>query len=212
MHAPPAHRPLRRTKPLARAALLRYSGGMTDAAPPDPIADDLFLVDAPDPAGGPGRRTLSLTSAPSVLLVFAANRYTRAISRVYQKRYGIGAMDWRMLSTLTRTPDIAVSEAAAAIGIDKAAVSRSLARLEGRGLAQAQAPGPDGRRRLFRLSAEGAALHDEILGTALAMQRRALDGFDQAEAEAFGALLRRYIDNLDGLAEAADAAEADDAG
>ncbi|MGG7565145.1 MarR family winged helix-turn-helix transcriptional regulator [Rhodovulum sp. DZ06] len=173
-------------------------------AKPGALDDALFLVDAPDPEGeaGAARRTLSLTEAPSVLLVFAANRYTRTISRIYQARYGIGAMDWRMLVTLTRTPDSSVSQAADLIGIDKAAVSRAIARLEARGLVQSRTPGPDARRRLFRLTAEGAALHDEVLVDALRLQREMLDGFSEEEAATLAGLLRRFIDNLDDAGDA----------
>lgn len=175
---------------------------MTDPADKPALSDALFLVEAPDPYGGAPRVTLSLANAPAVLLVLAANRYTRSLSRIYQKRFGIGAMDWRMLSTLTRAPDSSVSQAAADIGIDKAAVSRSLSRLEEKGLVCARTPGPDGRRRLFRLTEAGSALHDEILADALALQKKVLDGFSAEDAARFRDDLQRFIGNLDAMGEA----------
>ena len=92
--------------------------------PDTSLPDQLFLTepeDAPE-----GQRTLSFERSPTVLLSFAANRFSRAAARVYQDRFGIGAMDWRMLVMLTRAPGSGVSDAARTIGIDKAAVSRSL--------------------------------------------------------------------------------------
>lgn len=157
--------------------------------------DDMLLVDVEGPDGA-RRRTLSFTRAPTVLLTFAANRYTRSVSRIYQDRFGIGAMDWRMLVMLTREPDSSVSHASRTIGIDKAAVSRSLTRLEQRGLVRAEAPGPDGRRRLFRLTDAGRAMHDEVLALAMERNRALFKGFSADEMTMMAGLLTRFLDNL----------------
>lgn len=180
------------------APAISYSDAMQDRPEYD---DDMLLVDVDGPDGAP-RRTLSFTRAPTVLMTFAANRYTRAVSRIYQDRFGIGAMDWRMLVMLTREPDSSVSHASRTIGIDKAAVSRSLTRLEKRGLARAEAPGPDGRRRLFRLTEAGRAMHDEMLALAMARNRELFKGFSEEDMTQFAGLLRRFLDNLDAAEDA----------
>ena len=161
------------------------------------LDDALFLVAVADE--GATHRTLSFSRSPTVLLTFAANRFTRSAARLYQKRYGIGAMDWRMLVMLTREPDIPVSRASQTIGIDKAAVSRSLARLEAKGLAVAISPESNGRRRSWRLTAKGHALHAEILEAALARQKRLLAGFSEEDVARFNELLRSFMANLEAL-------------
>jgi len=170
---------------------------MTQTSAPTALSDDMFLIAPGEAPEGPARPTLSFTRTPTVLLAFAANRFTRAASREYQEKFGIGAMDWRMLVMLAREPGSTVSHAARTIGIDKAAVSRSLRRLEQVGLADA-APAPrDDRRKSWGLTAAGNALHDRILAHALKRLRRLLAGFDPEEVEALTGYLARLLDNLD---------------
>jgi len=163
------------------------------------LADAMFLVDVPQSDGGAS--TLSFSRSPTVALNFAANRFTRSAARLYQREFGIGAMDWRMLVMLTRAPGCNVAEASETIGIDKAAVSRSLARLEGAGLAEAVVNRPDARRREWSLTPKGKDLHDRILKVALARQKRLLQGFSVAEVEQFNDFLARFLDNLEAMNE-----------
>lgn len=163
------------------------------------LDDDFFLVEVADEAEAAVHRTLSFTRSPVVLLTFAANRFTRSAARLYQKTYGIGAMDWRMLVMLTREPDIPVSRAAQTIGIDKAAVSRSLGRLQEGGLAEAVVPETNSRRRIWRLTPKGHTLHDEILQVALARQKRLLSGFTEDDVKRFNDFLRLFMSNIEAL-------------
>ena len=151
-----------------------------------------------DPLDTERRATLSLTDTPTVLLVFAANRFTRNASRLYQQEFGIGAMDWRMLVMLTAVPDIPAARASQTIGIDKAAVSRSLARLEAKGLVTARV---NGKRPYWRLTPEGEALHDKILTTTLKRQEKIFEGFSAEEINTFNDMLRRFMANLKDLDE-----------
>ena len=162
----------------------------------DDPTDDVFLdLEAGD---GP-HRTLSLERAPTVLLVLAANRFTRSAARYYQRRFGVGAMDWRMLVMLTREPNIPVTRASQVIGIDKAAVSRSLARLEGQDLALATINGTNLRRRLWRLTQKGESLHREMLAVALERQRELLRGLSQKEVSEFSGFLKAFVQNVERL-------------
>ena len=163
----------------------------------DDLSDDLFLVHPDGTPNGPAAATLSFTRSPTVLLTFAGNRFTRAAARHYQTEFGIGAMDWRMLVMLTREPGSPVSHAARTIGIDKAAVSRSLHRLDALGLARAE----DGneRRRHWTLTKAGRQMHARILDSALDRQRRLLDGFTPEEVDAFTTYLRRILINIETL-------------
>lgn len=163
------------------------------------LDDAMFLVAVADEAESEVHHTLSFSRSTTVLLTFAANRFTRSASRYYQKTFGMGAMDWRMLVMLTREPDATVSRASQTIGIDKAAVSRSLARLEEAGLVQASTPTSNARRRSWRLSAQGHDLHARILDVALKRQRRLLKDFSKDEVAAFNDMLRRFMANLEGM-------------
>lgn len=170
----------------------------SDDLPPD-LPDEMFLVELPGDAGGARQRTLSFSRSPTVLLSFAANRFTRAASRVYQEDYGLGSMDWRILVMLTREPGATVTRAADLIGIDKGAVSRSLHRLLKRGLVQQGELHANGRSRSWRLTGEGQALHARILAQALDRQRALFAGFQPEEVTQLCDLLTRFMKNLDGL-------------
>lgn len=164
-----------------------------------PLPDEMFLIHPSDARDSPAATTLSFQKSPTVLLNFAANRFTRMAARHYQDRFGIGAMDWRMLVMLTREPGSSVAHASRTIGIDKAAVSRSLKRLEQAGLARAEVAGTDERRKSWTLTDEGHRLHSQMLAVALDRQKELLHGFSGEEVQAFTSYLARFLENLDRL-------------
>ncbi|MEM9578879.1 MAG: MarR family transcriptional regulator [Pseudomonadota bacterium] len=157
------------------------------------LDDEMFLVDTGV------AKTLSFSRSPTVALSFAANRFTRFAARDYQDKFGIGAMDWRMLVMLTRAPGCSVSDASRTIGIDKAAVSRSLARLEKSGLAKALSTSSDDRRKSWTLTASGRAQHDLVLKVALDRQRKLLRGFSPEDVKLFTSYLGKFLENLEDL-------------
>jgi DNA-binding MarR family transcriptional regulator len=160
------------------------------------------MVDSPflTPEGN-GNRTLELEHNPTVLVVWAANRFNRLASRYYQTHFGISAMDWRMLVMLCKEPDIAVSEASALIGYDKGAVSRSLQALEEMKLVKSQVVGSNARNKRWRLTPKGQRMHDKILVAALERQNQLLEGFGPDEVQSFNRMLHRFLGNLDALEE-----------
>lgn len=158
------------------------------------LENEFFLSEAgPDPEA---EKTLEFDKNPTVLLVFAANRFTRNAARFYQDRYGVGAMDWRMLVMLTKEPDIPAARASKVIGIDKAAVSRSLARLQDMDLAICDTPQGDVRRKIWRLTDKGQQLHRDILKEALQRQHHILNGFSDTEVLQFNGFLQRLLNNV----------------
>ena len=161
------------------------------------LPDDLFLVHPDGSEDSPSATTLSFSRTPTVLLTFASNRFTRMASRSYQQEFGIGAMDWRMLVMLTREPGSSVSHAARTIGIDKAAVSRALHRMEATGLVSPTSLPNDGRRKSWVLTEKGSDLHARILERALEGQKRALAGFSPEEVKTLTGYLSRVLQNLD---------------
>lgn len=161
------------------------------------LPDEMFLVNLDD-EGAPGTSTtLSFSRSTTVLLTFAANRFTRKAAQHYRDRFGIGVMDWRMLVMLKRAPGCNVAHASKTMGIDKAAVSRSLVRLEEAGLAEASINTPDERRRDWRLTEEGRDLHDRILEVSLIRLKELLKGFTPSEVEQFNGFLNRCLTNLE---------------
>ena len=163
------------------------------------LPDSMFLVAADDNPDGQSPQTLGFSRTPTVLLTFAANRFTRSAAREYQSRFGIGSMDWRMLVMLTRVPGSSVTTASRTMGIDKGAVSRSLQRLKKNELAADVSKGADERRKEWRLTDKGKQLHDRILDVALERQKKLLSGVSAEDVELFNSYLQKFLDNLDEL-------------
>lgn len=143
--------------------------------------------------GGQVTDTLTLDDDISVLVVRAANKLTAHSSRVMRSRYGVGAIEWRMLVMLTLEPDIPASRATEAVGIDKAAVSRALASLHDRGLVAAVESARDPRRKTWRLTDAGAHLHDTILVWARHRDAAMLAGIPETDREAAKAVMRSVV-------------------
>jgi DNA-binding MarR family transcriptional regulator len=157
------------------------------------LPDEIFLT---EDDGSTIRRTLNLATNPMALLVFAANRHSRNSARYYHRRLGIRATDYRILVILTAEPNSSVTSASEVIGIDKAAVSRSLQRLEAQRYVTSKTPGSNTRHRLWRLTAKGNALHDKVLALGLERQRQHLKGFTAEDVKNFSGMLRLIMKNL----------------
>ena len=160
------------------------------------ISPSYFLTDEVSELSG---RTLELERNPTVLLVWAANRFNRNASRFYQEAFGISAMDWRMLVMLCKEPGIAVSAASLATGYDKGAVSRSLRIIEQMGLAEGRAKGTNDRNKFWYLTRKGRQLHDKVLAAALERQKQLLTGMSAEDVVIFNALLQKFMTNLERL-------------
>ncbi len=101
-----------------------------------------------------------------------------------------------MLVMLAREPSSSVSHASRTIGIDKAAVSRCVKRLESMGLIEAPPSMANKSRKKWHLTTAGGKLHDEILTVSLSQQSTLLDGFSESEVGILNDLLARMLCNL----------------
>ncbi|GAB2832432.1 hypothetical protein GCM10027073_71040 [Streptomyces chlorus] len=162
---------------------------------------DEFFVEEVEVGDGEKSKTLNLADNPTVLLVWAANRFNRSFSRHYQNEFGISAMEWRMLVMLCKEPDVPVTAASPAVGYDKGAVSRSLSKLAKLGLAEAKVLGNNPRNRLWHLTPAGYELHDRILKSALERHKQVLAGFTPQDVEKFNEMLRLFGENAENLPE-----------
>lgn len=161
------------------------------------LPDALFLVSVEDADAGVITPTLSVERSPAMLLSFAANHFTEAASRYFKEHHDLGAVDWRLVFLFAREPGATAAHASRVVGIDKAAVSRSLQRLEAGGMLQAGELHANGRSRGWRLTTLGRQVHQRILHVALARQKELLSGFDAAEVTAFCGYLTRFLQNLE---------------
>ncbi|MGY1823732.1 MarR family winged helix-turn-helix transcriptional regulator [Geodermatophilus sp. SYSU D00079] len=137
-------------------------------------------------------------------LSLVANALSWGSTFQYMRRFGVGVNDWRIVSALGNHPGATAGAVCTVLGLNKSVVSRSVAGLAGRGLVTIERV--DGQRRLY-LTAEGVALHDQLLPLALERERRMLRGFSEEEVGLLRDFLRRMHDNL---SEAAGPGEGED--
>jgi DNA-binding MarR family transcriptional regulator len=125
-------------------------------------------------------------------LSVASNAVSALIAERYRKRFGLKIPEWRVMAVLgdaSHASGITQRALTAATLMDKVAVNRAVRVLEERGLI-ARLPNPvDGRSQLLELTAEGRAIHAEVMPLALATERELLTGFAPAEQAKLRAML-----------------------
>lgn len=130
------------------------------------------------------------------LLTQISNKWSRGSSRIYIKKFGVGINEWAVMSMLAVEPRITANRISSVIGMDKAAVGRSLRDLEAKGLVSLEPNAADGRSKLITLTAAGYKMHDAIIKIALARERRALASLKPHEVSALIALLNKVRSNV----------------
>lgn len=135
------------------------------------------------------------------LLLWLSNKVSASATQAYRARFHVGVTDWRLLAYFVVYPWSTAARACRSMGLDKAAVSRSIAFLQRRDLLEGR---PDGLRRVqYRPSTTGRRLHDEIFKLAMAREAALLDGFSRSEREVLIRMLQRMLANLGAVSRAA---------
>ncbi|GGO76437.1 transcriptional regulator [Marinobacterium nitratireducens] len=137
------------------------------------------------------RNSLDLERYVPALVTSLANKLSSGASACYRKHFGVGVVEWRLLAMLAVETNITANRICQVIGLDKAAVSRSLKQLEESGHVLFSKDLEDGRRVLVALTPEGKCLHDRILKVALQRERLLLGDFTDEECDALVNLLLR---------------------
>lgn len=131
------------------------------------------------------------------LLSWLSNKVSASASQLYRERFDLGVTDWRMLSYFEIYPWSTASSAADLQGIDKGAVSRSVAMLLERGWLKSR---PSGLRKIeYAATAQGNKLHDRIYRLAREREEALLTGFSAAERERLIQYMTRMLANLDAV-------------
>jgi DNA-binding MarR family transcriptional regulator len=130
-----------------------------------------------------------------------ANKLEGGASRFYRKHFTIGLSEWHILVALAADPWITSPVLCKNAGLDKAAVSRSLARMEEQGLVLSR--DTSGRSRATALTAKGRRLHDRIAQAALTREEQLLADFSPKQVETLIGLLTSLSKAAANLTDAA---------
>lgn len=129
------------------------------------------------------------------LLLWLSNKVSSAASQAYKSQFGIGITDWRLLAYFEIKPWSTAARACEAMGLDKAAVSRSVAFLQEGGWLKAR---PAGLRKVeYAATASGRRLHDRVLGLALEREKQLMAGISDVERALLIRLLRQMLRNAE---------------
>jgi DNA-binding MarR family transcriptional regulator len=113
---------------------------------------------------------------------------------------GLGDGDFDVLVTLRRhgAPyELTPSELGASTMVTSSAVTKRIDRLERGGLVTRTVSEADARSRRIRLTEEGLALVDRMMGRHVANEQRLVEGLTPAERTQLAGLLRRWGQQLD---------------
>lgn len=144
---------------------------------------------------------IDMDSHIPALIATAGGRISLHAQRESARRHDLDLREWRIMQIVGEAEDRTVNEIADRIAMDRGGTSRSIARLEGRGLLTRQDDPQDRRRAMIRLTTKGRRLQDQIAAFAAAREARLLSGFTGAEVEALRAALLKLSDAAQAMLE-----------
>lgn len=139
-------------------------------------------------------QALDLDRYLPALVTWVNNKYSADSSRIYRKYFGIGISDWRVLAYLGVKGTGTGAEMSEFLGMDKAAISRSLQFLGTLGCVELAER--NGRRSVMRLSEEGVRMYNEVLQIALAREKVLMKGLSAEERDTLFDLLHKVHENM----------------
>jgi DNA-binding MarR family transcriptional regulator len=142
------------------------------------------------------RVVLDLDRFVPAALTQLGNKWSRGSSQIYLKRFGIGINEWRVLSLLAIETETTANRICSVIGMDKAAVGRSLELLHKSGYASFKSHDKDKRSKLVAPTKSGLGLHDKIIQIALKREKLLLENFSKNDIETLISLLNRMRANI----------------
>lgn len=136
-------------------------------------------------------QTLDLERYVPALLVFLANKITNGSSNIFRKNFGVGVIEWRCMGVIAGEPWASPSRICQVIGLDKAAVSRSIRLLAEKRLVEIRSSSHRRRFLEVALTEKGCRLYDRMAKLALEREKRLLADIRADELELLISMLNR---------------------
>ena len=124
---------------------------------------------------------LNLDNYVPAYLTYLAGKISSSASATYRPKFGVGITDWRIMALLATEPWISAGRVCDVIGLDKAAVSRSVRGMKSKRIVEIRQIDEEQSRHLVALTRKGLNLHDSIVKLSLAREQQLLRNFSMAE-------------------------------
>jgi len=119
------------------------------------------------------------------------NRVTRAVARVYAKRFQLSAPEWRTMAVLGRYGAMPAHGVIEHTAMDKVRVSRAVARLLASGRITRRADASDRRRVILDLTPAGRGVYTQIVPLALAVESELITDLTPDERKVLEGVMRK---------------------
>ena len=149
----------------------------------------------------PARPLLELERFLPYRLNVVAESVSRALSRLYAERYGIGVPEWRVMATLGEYERMTAKQVGAHSRMHKTKVSRAVAALENKTLLEREPNEEDMREAFLALTGRGLRVYQDLAPRALAFERALDKTLDNGERAHLDAILRRLEERAQELAD-----------
>jgi DNA-binding MarR family transcriptional regulator len=147
---------------------------------------------ATKPALAQGVEAIPYQSRIAYLLGAISNLMDAGGSRLYRRVFGIGLGEVRLVYVIGYEGALTARQASQIIGVDKGAMSRTVAALQRRGVLQVTVDPADARQRVIQFTPAGRKLHQRVMALALEREQRLYEVFSDAELATLSALLKRF--------------------
>jgi len=135
---------------------------------------------------------------------FVANCIQATGAAGYRKWFDIGISEFRLLVVLSNEPGATGARVNEIMGLDLGAISRSLRKMESRGLVFSKEHPKHPSYRCWYVTKAGADLHDRVHQMTKEREEAILNGFSKAERFQLLSFLHRLFENTEALKQIAE--------
>ena len=126
-----------------------------------------------------------------------ANKLMLKSSLAYSQKFGIGITEWRVISVLSSVEQGSIQSISDTLGIDKAAISRCIKKLETKHYIAVNDHPQDRRSYLIHLTEAGQQLYDMVSDYAIAREKKLLSVLSAEEQDQLLKLLKMLRQSLE---------------
>lgn len=126
-----------------------------------------------------------------------ANKLMLKSSTAYTQNFGIGMMEWRVISVLSNSPNSSLQSISDILGLDKAAVSRTVKKLEEKQYISVAGDKSDKRVYVINLTQTGKQLYEVAADFAIDREKQLLENLNDDEKDQLFRLLKMLRNKVD---------------